>query len=534
MITVIWACYSCWVSDRGVLVIVSSPSGAGKTTLTRRLLEEFGPRPRVLGVLHHAADAARRDRRPRLLVRHARGVRDDGRARRIRRARVRASATATAPRRPRSRQRSRAGRDVDLRRRLAGWRGAVGALARDSLKIFILPPDLTTLEARLRQRATDAPEVIERRLRKANDELAHYTEYQHLIVNDDLERAYAVLRAIYLTRRFGVGRSRRCRPTPLADARDGCVERQPIGSGESHARRPLDVTYRRTDRDRVDQVLTIAGLHGATLNMWRSARGVALVVAGLRRGMHPHVRAEAIQPNPLAHPTETLRNVREDHDRHRRHGSRPARSRRETRVERSRTGSIVAQPSLPADQPGELHDGVARSAALPRPGRSQVGGVRRPQARGTSSSIDDKGRHWAPESVEHARTQASSPRCGIASSARQICDRSGRDGAGNCINTIGFRDDGWRQPPDARLALGVPRQRPTSCSISATCSPRTSAGSSSSVKRVRRKRSNSPGDFQDDVAAVRVARLERARRLGRQLRCLDACAWYLCEGHLAS
>ena len=43
MITVIWACYSFGVSDRGVLVIVSSPSGAGKTTLTRRLLAEFGP-----------------------------------------------------------------------------------------------------------------------------------------------------------------------------------------------------------------------------------------------------------------------------------------------------------------------------------------------------------------------------------------------------------------------------------------------------------------------------------------------------------
>ena len=45
--------------------------------------------------------------------------------------------------------------------------------------------------------------MIERRLSKAMEELEHYNEYQHLIVNDDLERAYALLRAIYLTRRYG-------------------------------------------------------------------------------------------------------------------------------------------------------------------------------------------------------------------------------------------------------------------------------------------------------------------------------------------
>jgi guanylate kinase len=87
------------------------------------------------------------------------------------------------------------------------WQGG-GALStqwpRDSLKIFILPPDLATLADRLRRRATDAPDVIERRLRKAIEELTHFNEYDHLIVNDDLERAYQVLRALYLTRRYGV------------------------------------------------------------------------------------------------------------------------------------------------------------------------------------------------------------------------------------------------------------------------------------------------------------------------------------------
>jgi guanylate kinase len=87
------------------------------------------------------------------------------------------------------------------------WQGGA-ALSRqfgdDVLKIFILPPDLATLEARLRSRATDSPEVIERRLKKAIEELTHWHEYDHLIINDDLDGAYDVLRSLYLTRRYGV------------------------------------------------------------------------------------------------------------------------------------------------------------------------------------------------------------------------------------------------------------------------------------------------------------------------------------------
>ena len=97
-----------------------------------------------------------------------------------------------------------AGRDVIFD---VDWQGGAALSKRwpnDSLKIFILPPDLATLESRLRQRATDAPEIIDRRLQKAIEELEHFGEYQHLIVNDDLERAYAMLRAMYLTRRYGV------------------------------------------------------------------------------------------------------------------------------------------------------------------------------------------------------------------------------------------------------------------------------------------------------------------------------------------
>lgn len=188
-------------SRRGVLAIVSSPSGAGKTTLTHRLLREFPAlefsvsyttRPRrpgeVEGKDYHFVDDATFDA---MVTRgefaeHAR-VHDN----RYGTARAPVDAALAA------------GRDMIFD---VDWQGGAAlstAWPDDALKIFILPPDLATLAERLRRRATDAPSVIERRLQKAIDELSHYDEYQHLIVNDDLDRAYQVLRALYLARREG-------------------------------------------------------------------------------------------------------------------------------------------------------------------------------------------------------------------------------------------------------------------------------------------------------------------------------------------
>ena len=131
-----------------------------------------------------------------------------------------------------------AGRDVIFD---VDWQGGA-SLSKlwpsDSLKIFILPPDLETLEDRLRRRATDAPDVIERRLQKAIEELGHFTEYQHLIVNADLDRAYTVLRAIYLTRRYGTVN----RPGLSFDLVDlgGVVANNAADQPERHARGLID------------------------------------------------------------------------------------------------------------------------------------------------------------------------------------------------------------------------------------------------------------------------------------------------------
>jgi guanylate kinase len=222
------------VSERGILAIVSSPSGAGKTTLTRRLLEEFGPR------LEFSVSYTTRPMRVgEVEGRDYHFVTPERFEEMVKRNEFAEHAfvhqnrygTAEAPIEAALTQGNDVIFDVD-------WQGGAALSARwpdDSLKVFILPPDLGILEDRLRQRATDAPEIVARRLGKAKEELEHFGEYQHLIVNDDLARAYAVLRAIYLTRRYGVTH-RPDVPYPLAELARAVEVNQTSGA-DAHARR---------------------------------------------------------------------------------------------------------------------------------------------------------------------------------------------------------------------------------------------------------------------------------------------------------
>jgi guanylate kinase len=218
---------------RGVLVIVSSPSGAGKTTLTRRLLAEFP-------ALEFSVSYTTRPMRPgEVEGRDYHFVSPEAFQDMVARGEFAEHAfvhsnrygTAQAP----VEAALAAGRDVIFD---VDWQGGAALSARwpaDSLKIFILPPDLKTLEERLRKRATDDPKIIDKRLAKAIEELEHFDEYQHLIVNDDVERAYAVLRAIYLTRRYGVAD----RPEVAYPLRDlaKTVEDNRATAPEAHARK---------------------------------------------------------------------------------------------------------------------------------------------------------------------------------------------------------------------------------------------------------------------------------------------------------
>ncbi len=79
------------------------------------------------------------------------------------------------------------------------WQGArqVRDSMPDCVTIFILPPSLTELERRLRDRRTDSDEVIERRLRDAVSDMGHWAEFDYVIVNDDLDDAVAELEAVF-------------------------------------------------------------------------------------------------------------------------------------------------------------------------------------------------------------------------------------------------------------------------------------------------------------------------------------------------
>ena len=84
------------------------------------------------------------------------------------------------------------------------WQGAaqVRALKPDTVSIFILPPALGVLRERLEQRDQDAPEVIDRRMSKAQGEMSHYAEFDYLVVNDDFEDALSKLKTIIKDKRL--------------------------------------------------------------------------------------------------------------------------------------------------------------------------------------------------------------------------------------------------------------------------------------------------------------------------------------------
>ena len=179
---------------RGMMIVLSSPSGAGKTTLTRRLLSEnphmsmsvsaTTRQPRsgeVDGVDYYFVDKRRFEE-----------MREQGEF--LEHARVFDNYYGT-PRGPVETALGQ-GRDIifDI-----DWQGAqqlTQAAADDLVKIFILPPDMNELEDRLRSRAQDSDEVIAKRMSKSESEISHWAEYDYVIVNDQLDDALAQLRTV--------------------------------------------------------------------------------------------------------------------------------------------------------------------------------------------------------------------------------------------------------------------------------------------------------------------------------------------------
>jgi guanylate kinase len=175
------------------LFVISAPSGAGKTSLVRALLQRRKqlqvsvshttrkPRAHELdGQDYHFVTLARFEElvRQRAFLEHAR---------------VFDNYYGTGAQQVR--ERLAAGSDVILE---IDWQGAaqVRAAMSDCVSIFILPPSRDALAQRLRERRTDSPEVIERRLRDAVADMAHYREFDYVVVNDRFEQAVEELEKI--------------------------------------------------------------------------------------------------------------------------------------------------------------------------------------------------------------------------------------------------------------------------------------------------------------------------------------------------
>ncbi len=185
--------------------MIAAPSGAGKSTIIRSILERENavflsvsvttraPRPGEVDGVHYyyrsqdafAQMAANGD-----LLEHAVVF---GRGYGTPRAPVEAALAS--------------GRDVALDVDWQGYRQVKAALPGDAVGVFILPPSLAVLEARLRgRRSDDEPEIL-RRMQAARAEISHWSEFDHVVVNETLEACVATVQAVLVAARCATGRS---------------------------------------------------------------------------------------------------------------------------------------------------------------------------------------------------------------------------------------------------------------------------------------------------------------------------------------
>ncbi|WP_208998363.1 guanylate kinase [Roseibium aquae] len=209
------------------MLVLSSPSGAGKSTIARLLLEKednlslsisVTTRPRrsseVDGVHYHFIDKARFEQMK---------AHDEL----LEWAEVHGNYYAT-PRGPVETSLDN-GQDVLFDIDIQGTFQLYDKMRDDVVSIFILPPSIAEMKSRLRRRAEDTDDVILRRLKTAVGEMRHWSKYDYVVVNDDLERAYDSVRAILRAERHKQHRSPAI--APLIDGMVRDLQSELDGSG---------------------------------------------------------------------------------------------------------------------------------------------------------------------------------------------------------------------------------------------------------------------------------------------------------------
>ena len=195
---------------RGLMFILSSPSGAGKTTIARRLLEEDGEIAMSVSVTTRPPRPGEVDGRDYRFVDEAEFQRMVADGEMLEWAQVFGNHYGT----PKSHIKAglKAGQDFlfDI-----DWQGTQQLYQRmevDVVRVFLLPPSIGALEDRLRSRGTDSDEVIEGRMARARSEISHWDGYDYVVINDDIDACFGKVRTILEAERM-----RRARQTGLVD-----------------------------------------------------------------------------------------------------------------------------------------------------------------------------------------------------------------------------------------------------------------------------------------------------------------------------
>ena len=185
---------------RGLLIVLSSPSGAGKSTVGRKLMEEDP-------TITMSISATTRPKRPGEVADVDYHFVDDAEFERL----VAADEFAEwayvfehrygSPKEP-IKEALRNGLDTLFDIDWQGTQQLEYAFRTDLVRIFILPPSMAELDRRLHERGTDSPEAIDFRMRRAAAEIGHWAEYDYVLINDDVEKCTQSVRAIVAAERL--------------------------------------------------------------------------------------------------------------------------------------------------------------------------------------------------------------------------------------------------------------------------------------------------------------------------------------------
>jgi guanylate kinase len=188
------------IPRRGLLLVMSSPSGAGKTTLSRALLASDKNIAMSVSVTTRPARPGEVDGKDYTFVTKDRFIemRDAGEL--LEWAEVFGSLYGT-PKKP-VLDSLREGRDVLFDIDWQGTQQLAQAMADDLVRIFILPPSAEELRERLIRRAQDSASVVAKRMAEASREISHWPEYDYVIVNSDIAESNAEVKAILIAERL--------------------------------------------------------------------------------------------------------------------------------------------------------------------------------------------------------------------------------------------------------------------------------------------------------------------------------------------